>query len=165
MIISILMAGGTIWLVSARKTADINATKTLISVLHEGCQTYYARYRSYPPSDVTKDNKYKGSQNLHYYLGAELKEDISHSTDPSAPKMSKTNEPIISFKSEWLEGKPKDHTLDKNKPRYVIDTWEHKIIYKNPHPDNKRSFLIMSYGPNGIKDEKDDIYDIEMPAK
>jgi general secretion pathway protein G len=129
------------------------AVEHLIVALDKACDNYFSDFREYPPT-----RPYSGSQNLHYYLGRRFKYTTVGGTNPADPLIIKHKDPYMSFESHWLEGNPKNTYPDP--PRYIVDAWGYRLIYKNPGIKNKGKVDIYSPGPDGESDTEDDIINL-----
>jgi prepilin-type N-terminal cleavage/methylation domain-containing protein len=116
-------------------------TVALVRILEEACDRYRVDYASWPPAWP-----YRGSQNLHAYLGAvELK--------PDSPYGRGGYTATLSFRAGWLDP---GASLSEGRPSHVRDGWGRVIEYTVPGVMNPGRGDIRSLGRDPL-DPADDI--------
>lgn len=146
-IISILLGIGITIYGAIIEKSRFNGTVDLINALHLACTNYKTSLQEYPPMT------YESSKSLHYYLGQVLEVPMGYGDD-SLPLPKKKVGPFFEFKMSQLEGNPK--TVQPNPPRFILDLWRHRIVYKNPGVKHIETIDIVSKGAEAA-DQADDI--------
>ncbi|MBI4833891.1 MAG: prepilin-type N-terminal cleavage/methylation domain-containing protein [Planctomycetes bacterium] len=127
-----------------KERAMLDNTKALIERLKSSLQRYYEKFQEYPKTTGT----WEGSQNLYYFLGEKI-EVVVYKNQETGEEQIEPYGPIEYYKKQELDSE-----------KYILDSWGNRLYYKCPGDDhlpnglnNKTSFDIASWGPNGEEDK------------